>query len=227
MQRARRLTSVAAIAAAGVLAVAGCRSAPGVAAYVGDHKITEERVTAVVDDAKEKIGDNPQLRPPARSAVVSTLVLNEVCKRVTADKGLAPKSQVTPEQVSQAFGLPETATYTRETAAFYTCLSGLPSGQPAPPTAEELADIVARGKAAGALPPDMTVQQAATQLDGEQLRSALVTRKAIADAVAGYNVTVNPRYRPLEFPILRFKEDVAAVSVPLGEEDSGAVIDRS
>jgi hypothetical protein len=86
--------------------------------------------------------------------------------------------------------------------------------------------VVKRGKAAGAIPPNVSDAEAAQQLDGEQLRSALASRKAIGDAVDRYNVTVNPRYRPLEFPVLRFQGNVTAVGVPLGEAASDAVIDR-
>ena len=58
-----------------------------------------------------------------------------------------------------------------------------------------------------------------------QLQAALGNRKVLADAVDRYDVTVNPRYRPLEFPILSFQDGTAAVSVPLGEGDPGTVVD--
>ncbi|HEX7744637.1 MAG TPA: hypothetical protein VF462_05180 [Micromonosporaceae bacterium] len=240
MQRAR-LASVAALITVGVLALTGCgRSQPGVAAYVGDQRITEDVVTGIVDDLRKK---NPQPTPspdssapgeqsaapapklPGRSQVVSTLVLNEVCARLSAAEKLTPKNEVHPEQVGQAFGLPSTAAYTQETAKLYTCLSGLPAGEPVAPTAADLADIVARGKAAGAIPNNVPAKEAAAQLDGEQLRRALASRKVLADAVARYHVTVNPRYRPLEFPVLSFQGNAAAVTVPVGESDSGAVVD--
>lgn len=227
MQRAR-LASVAALVTVGALALTGCgRSQPGVAAYVGDRDITEGRVTAIIDEAKDQIGETERTRAPQRTVVVTTLVLNDVCARLAADKNLTPRNQLTPEQVGQALGLPPTAEYVRETVKLYTCLSGLPAGTPVAPTREELADIVARGKAAGAIPQELPNEQAAAQLDGEQLRAALGNRKVLADAVARYDVTVNPRYRPLEFPVLSFQGNAAAVTVPLGEADSGAVTDVS
>jgi hypothetical protein len=223
-----RLASVATLAAVGVLAIAGCgRAQPGVAAYVGNTDITETRVTAIIDEVKDAIGEAEPARLPKRGVVVSTLVLNDVCARFSADDNLKPQNPVTAEQVAQAFGVPPTTGYAQETAKLYTCLSGLPAGQPVAPTAEELADIVARGKEAGAIPQDVPIQQAAAQLDGDQLRAALASRKVLADAVTKYDVTVNPRYRPLEFPVLSFQGNAAAVTVPLGEADSGAVTDVS
>ncbi|MFI7023315.1 hypothetical protein ACIBMZ_11440 [Micromonospora sp. NPDC049900] len=233
--RARRLVAVASVAV-GLVALSGCRSEPGVAAYVGDHRITEDAVTEVIDDARAK---NPapteaaeqvpgqQVRLPGRSEVVSTLVLGQVCERISAAENYRPQGQAEAAQVAQQLGISPEARYARQVAELYTCLSGIPVGSPVAPTEQELADLVAAGKRAGAVPADVTVEQAAPQLDGEQLRQALATRNALAEAVDTYDVTVNPRYRPLEFPVLSFAGQAVAVGVPLGEPGSDAVTDVS
>ncbi|SCL18873.1 hypothetical protein [Micromonospora inyonensis] len=238
--RARRLVAVASVAV-GLVALSGCRSEPGVAAYVGDQRITEDAVTRILDELRDDAAAStpqrpatdqpagqpgaPEQRLPGRSEVVSTLVLGQVCQRLSADKGYRPQNQVPVEQVSQQLGYPTDTTYPQRVAELYTCLSGMPSGQPVAPTEQEMVDLVKAGKKAGAIPEEVTVEQAATQLDGQQLRSALATRNALAEAVEGYDVTVNPRYRPLSFPVLSFAGNVAAVSVPLGETGSDAVAD--
>lgn len=240
--RARRLVAVASVAV-GLVALSGCRAEPGVAAYVGDHRITEDAVTAVLDDARAKnpapslspaaeptegnepVPQGPQL--PRRGQVASVLVLTEVCERVSAERNYQPRGQVSPEQVAEQSGLAPDTEYVRRVATLYTCLSGVPSAASAAPTEQELADVIAAGRKAGAIPADMTDEAAAGQLDGEQLRGALATRKALAEAVESQDVTVNPRYRPLEVPLLNFSAEVAAVSVPLGEPGSDAVIDLS
>ncbi|OZV83373.1 hypothetical protein CA850_06915 [Micromonospora echinospora] len=241
--RARRLVAVASVAV-GLVALSGCRSEPGVAAYVGDQRITEEAVTRILDELRDDAATSTPEQPapgqptgqpgapgeqrlPGRGEVVSTLVLGEVCQRLSADKGYRPQNQVPVEQVSQQLGYPTDTTYPQRVAELYTCLSGVPSGQPVAPTEQEMADLVKAGKAAGAIPEEVTVEQAATQLDGQQLRTALATRNALAEAVEGYDVTVNPRYRPLAFPVLSFAGNVAAVSVPLGEAGSDAVTDAA
>ncbi|MGK5517902.1 hypothetical protein ACSNN9_00935 [Micromonospora sp. URMC 107] len=237
--RARRLAAVASVAL-GLVALSGCRAEPGVAAYVGDLRITEDAVTGVVDDLRAKNPaptgqpEAPDGRPPAqapqlpgRGQVVSVLVLAEVCERVSAEKNYQPRGQVAPEQLAQQFGLTPDTGYVRQVAELYNCLSGVPTGAPAEPTAQDLADVVAAGRKAGAIPADVPDEAAARQLDGEQLRTALATRRSLAEAVAAYDVTVNPRYRPLEFPVLSFSGNAPAVSVPLGEAGSDAVTDVS
>ncbi|WP_091653813.1 hypothetical protein [Micromonospora pallida] len=236
--RARRLVAVASVAV-GLVALSGCRSEPGVAAYVGDQRITEDAVTHILDELRDDAAastptpapDQPagqsgapaEPRLPTRADVVRTLVLGKVCQRLSADKGYRPLSQVPVEQVSQQLGYPTDTAYPQRVAELYTCLSGVPTGQPVAPTEQEMIELVKAGKEAGAIPQEVTVEQAATQLDGQQLRTALATRNALAEAVEGYDVTVNPRYRPLAFPVLSFTGDVAAVSVPLGESGSDAV----
>jgi hypothetical protein len=223
MQRAR-LASIVVIAAVGVLALSGCRSQPGVAAYIGAQQITENQVTGIVDDVKRKIPAGAQATPPTRDAVVSTLVLSDICQRLTAEKGLQPQGKPPADQVAMLLGVPVNSTYAQQRVDLYGCLSGVPAGQPVAPTPQELAAVVARGKAGGVIPPNVPEQVAAQQLDGTQLRAALASRKAIADAVARYAVTVNPRYRPLEFPVLSFQGNVVALSVPLGQGDPGTVV---
>ncbi|NLU79357.1 hypothetical protein HCA58_13390 [Micromonospora sp. HNM0581] len=233
--RVRRLVAVASVAV-GLVALTGCRSEPGVAAYVGDHRITEDAVTEIIEDAQATNpiptgtddvppGQEPQL--PGRSQVVSTLVLGEVCERISAAEGYRPEGQVDPAQVAQGIGLSPETGYVRQVADLYTCLSGIPIGAPVAPTEQELVDLVAAGKRAGAVPAEVTVEQAAAQLDGDQLRQALASRNSLREAVETYDVTVNPRYRPLVFPVLSFTGQAIAVGVPLGEPGSDAVTDIS
>ncbi|RKN43598.1 hypothetical protein [Micromonospora endolithica] len=231
--RARRLVAVASVAV-GLVALAGCRTEPGVAAYVGDVRITETAVDAIVQElataspAPQAPGEPPAERPEfRRPQIVSTLVLHEVCQRVSADKGYRAQTPPEPEQVRQALGLAPGSVFAQRQAELNSCLSGLPVGSPVAPTQEEMTDLVEAGKTAGVIPAEVTVEQAAGQLDGDQLRRALAAKKSLGDAVGDYDVTVNPRYRPLEFPVLSFNSDAPAVSVLLGEEGTGAVTDVS
>jgi hypothetical protein len=238
MQRARRLASLAVVVAVGALALAGCKSEPSVAAYVGDQKITEKRVDDILADARNKLAavkpaatsqPTAQASPtaaaptlPGRDMIVSTLVLNMICDRLAVDRG-TKFTTVDINQVAQAEQLPAASTYIVERTKLYSCLGGVETGGSTAPTEAELRDIYDRGKAAGAIPKDQTFEQIAPQLDGTQLRSALAAKHTFTDVVAKYNVTVNPRYRPLELPLLSFSGSAAAVSVPLGQPASDAV----
>ncbi|WP_410809794.1 hypothetical protein [Micromonospora sp. 067-2] len=239
--RARRLVAVATVAV-GLVALSGCRAEPGIAAYVGDHRITDDRVAAVLKDARDKnpkptASPTPSSTPaeqptppepqlPGAVQVASVLVLSEVCEQISDEKNYQPRSQVAPEQVAEGLGLTVGTGYVREVAQLYTCLSGVPS-EPVAPTQQELAAVIAVGREAGLIPATTTDEAAASQLDGDQLRGALAARRSLVEAAKGYDVTVNPRYRPLEFPVLSFPNNVAAVSVPLGELGSEAVTDIS
>ncbi|WP_326551468.1 hypothetical protein [Micromonospora sp. NBC_01813] len=227
MQRVRRLASITVIALVGVAALSACRSQPGVAAYVGDQQYSEEQVTDLVDEIAEQLGDQvgqegaPPL--PTRQQVVSALVLADVCRQLDVP---ADAQQISPDQYSQQTGLPADSEFVEAAAQVWTCITGLQTGELVEPTQEELFDLVDRGRAAGVIPAEVSDSEAASQLDGEQLRTALATRNTISDAVAEQDVTVNPRYRPLEFPVLSFQSNVIAVGIPLGDGDSGTVNER-
>ncbi|MBG6102312.1 hypothetical protein ACLQ3D_29270 [Micromonospora vinacea] len=233
--RARRLAAVATVAL-GLVALSGCRAEPGIAAYIGDQRITEVQVTAAMKDLRTKnpapetsaSGQPaaPQPTVPEVADVVRTMVLTRVCEKLSAEKNYQPRGQVAVDQAAQQLGLDPETGHVREVAKLFTCLSGLPA-EPAEPSKEEIADVIAAGRAAGKIPAELSDADAAQQLDGEQLRGALATKRILAEAAGRYDVTVSPRYRPLEFPLLSFADDAPAVSVPLGEPASDAVTDIS
>ncbi|MEV4118233.1 hypothetical protein [Micromonospora sp. NPDC049645] len=235
--RARRLAAVATVAL-GLVALSGCRAEPGIAAYVGDQRITDLQVADVMKDLRTKnptpseepsAGGQPGAQQPTlpeAADVVRAMVLTKVCEQLSAEKNYQPRGQVTADQAAQQLGLSPETGYVREVAKFFTCLSGLP-GEPVEPTEQEMADVIAAGRAAGKIQPQVTDEEAAGQLNGEQLQGALATKRLLGEAVDRYDVTVSPRYRPLEFPLLSFADDAPAVSVPLGEPASDAVTDIS
>ncbi|MCG5439712.1 hypothetical protein [Micromonospora foliorum] len=233
--RARRLAAVATVAL-GLVALSGCRAEPGIAAYIGDQRITDLQVSAAMKDLRTK---NPAPEPsasgqpaapqptlPEVADVVRAMVLTRVCEKLSAEKNYQPRGQVAVDQAAQQLGLDPETGHVREVAKLFTCMSGLPA-EPVEPSKEEIADVIAAGRAAGKIPAEVTDEAAAQQLDGEQLRGALATKRILAEAVGRYDVTVSPRYRPLEFPLLSFADDAPAVSVPLGEPASDAVTDIS
>ncbi|MFI6779782.1 hypothetical protein [Micromonospora sp. NPDC050276] len=235
--RARRLAAVATVAL-GLVALTGCRAEPGIAAYVGDQRITDLQVAAAMKDLRTK-NPTPSGEPsasgqpaaqqptlPEAADVVRAMVLTKVCEQLSAEKNYQPRGQVTVDQAAQQLGLSPETGYVREVATFFTCLSGLPT-EPVEPTKQEMADVIAAGRAAGKIQPQVTDEEAAGRLNGEQLQGALATKRLLGDAVDRYDVTVSPRYRPLEFPLLSFADDAPAVSVPLGEPASDAVTDIS
>ncbi|MDG4789797.1 hypothetical protein O7626_28380 [Micromonospora sp. WMMD1102] len=242
MQRARRLASIAVIAVLGSTVLSACRSDSNVAVYLGDKKITEDEVTSVLDDVRSKASpaaepaaieqagatpapDAPEPKTPSRAEVVGTLVMREVCLKLAADKGFKPSEQAPVERVAEATGLPANSRYVQLFSELDACRAGIPVTQPVAPTKEELLDVVTRGRAAGVIPPDAKDGEAGQQLDGDVLRRALAMRNVLTEALESTDVTVNPRYRPLEYPVLTFSDSSPALVVPIGPAGSDTVID--
>lgn len=245
MHRTRRLASIAVIAMVGAVALAGCRSEPGVAAYFGDQEITEDQVTEVIEDAKVKLPEpsgspdagaspDPALPPgaeppkvPSRADVLSAILLTRLCEKFSAERGYQPQEEVPVEQVAAVVQAPADSRYARDAADLFTCLLSIPLDQSVRPTEEELADLVARARTApGVVPPDTPDDAVANQLSGgQQYIQALTWKRALAQAAVDYDLTVNPRYRPLERMVLSFRGNVAAVAVPLGEAGPDTVVE--
>ncbi|MEO3923537.1 hypothetical protein ABGB07_06715 [Micromonosporaceae bacterium B7E4] len=237
MQRARRLASIAVIAVLGTTVLSACRSDSSVAVYLGDKKITEDEVTSVLDDVRSKVPpgghapgatpapDAPEVKAPTRAQVVGTLVMRELCLKLAADKGFKPSEQAPIEEVARATGLPADSRYVRLFSELDACRAGIPVSQPVAPTQEELMDVVARGRAAGVIPPDAKDGEAGQQLDGDVLRRALAMRNTLTEALESSDVTVNPRYRPLEYPVLTFSDSSPALVVPIGQSGADTVVD--
>ncbi|HLL66183.1 MAG TPA: hypothetical protein VK453_10610 [Micromonosporaceae bacterium] len=187
MQRARRTAVLAVLTLAGVLALTGCRSEPGVAIYIGDTRYSQERVDGLANQFTDVVG-----APPAtsRQQVVSWIVASEVGKRMAAEEkwqtppvDLAAASQqfeqvllrqagVDPAAVAQ--GQQVDPALTKEVAEKVQALRPLVElyaqsvtyGQlvqeratPAQPTEADYADLYERAKAAGATKPGQTLAE--------------------------------------------------------------------
>jgi hypothetical protein len=236
MQRVRRLASIAIIVVLGATGLSACRSEPGVAAYVGDRKITEDEVTQVLQDAGSRVPSPsaspdpaappgaPPVKAVTRAEVVRVLVLEEVCRRLAADKGFQPVQRPPVDEWAQQRGLPLGSRYVEHSIEVEACISGVPAGEPVAPTQEDLTDMVARGKAADVVPPEVTVEEFGQRFDGEALRHGLAVRNTLTEAVARYDVTLSPRTGLLEYPLLTLGEATIVV-VPIGDGGPGTVVD--
>jgi len=226
MLPARRLVPVVALALLGALGLAGCRAQPTVAAYVDQTKITEEQVDAMVADAKAKAAtpEEQGTRAPGRGDVVSTIVLNQLCDDLQKQQGFN-KPPVSTEQIKQSEGTPSSSEFAKIRANLWSCLSGVPV-ETQEPTDAELRELYNLAKAAGAV--DVPFEDIRAQLAADQsVRQALAIDRTLTEAAKGKDITVNPRYRPLMFPVFTLQSGEAIVSIPMGELGSGAVRDLS
>ncbi len=216
MQRARRLAFVAVLAVLAGFAFAGCRAEPGVAAYIGDVKISESRVEELVQDARQAAEADheaalaaavatgvlvpPREMAPKRDQVVATLVLTEIFRRLVAERHLQP-IPVDSAKVALADNIAPSSTYLPvrvEMHSYYFAL--IDDVQPVEPTQAELREAYDRARVLSA---QDTFEQVAQVLSASRVYQVAVSlRRAIADAVTRYRVVISPRYRPLESPVL-------------------------
>jgi hypothetical protein len=208
MQRARRLASVVAVAALAVSGLAACRSAPTVAAYVGQDRITEDRVSGVLDDARQNkvtAAQGPQAPEIKRQDVVDTLVGLEVMRHIAKQRGLTA-TELDAARVAQAVGLSADAEY----VALYTEYRGLlnaasAGGKLAQPTQADLRDVYNRLTAGGAIPSGASFEQFASsisQQDQQTLAQNIGLRNDLQPEIAKLNTVVNPKYTVPELPLV-------------------------
>lgn len=202
--------------AAALLGLTGCRSSPTVAAYVGDQTLTEDRVTALIDgyvtstrDQATNAGQDPsQVQEPNRTLVVNYLVRGQLCERARQKLNF---------QVEQPEIPPGSSELGQIVAQTQACERALPAGEPVKPTEADAQEVFDIGVANGIYPPDAAPQVVPGLLSSAELADALGRKKALNDAIAGIDVTVNPRYGVIQMPLISFQGGVPAVSVPFGE----------
>jgi hypothetical protein len=209
MQVVRRLATVAITAAVTVTALAGCRSAPSVAAYVGQGRIGEDRVSTVLDEARDNAitPATGQQGPPAikRQDVVDTLVGLDVMREIARQRGLTPTA-LDPAQVGQAIGVKTNAEYVRLYGEYRGLLNAVgAAAKPAQPTEADLRDVYNRLTAGGANPNGASFEQFSTGIsaqDRQTLAQNIGLRNDLQPQIAKLNTVVNPKYSAPELPLV-------------------------
>jgi hypothetical protein len=232
MQRARRLASVAVVASLAVAGLSACRSEPTVAAYIGDTKITEDRVDAVFDEARAAAVPAREGEAPApavtRGDVVNALVSADVLGKVVKARNLTPPADLNFEQAASDLRLPATAEYVRLYATAKTYVSLLrqdapATGEPTEADMHQVFDVlVANGEADAS-----QFEQFKAQLPAQNkqlVTSAAAVRNEINEVTGPMKIRVNPRYQPASISVLEFQTQNGAVrplvTAPLGADDT-------
>ncbi|ATO17863.1 hypothetical protein CO540_15105 [Micromonospora sp. WMMA2032] len=217
--RARRLLAATSVAALAALSLTACgRSAPDVAAYVGDRTYSVDRVDTIHDeaqtayaasvrDAAAQQGATPspeQLKLNVdRQDVLNLLVGIDLGKRVAEEKKIPVQDQLTAEQLGKELGVPNTeyATLAAEWYDLYLALErGLPPAELSDGSRTDLYDALVK---AGVAPAGWSAEE-----QRKQFAEAAFTRQvgavsvALRDEVRKLDVTVNPRFPTLEIPAL-------------------------
>jgi hypothetical protein len=207
MHVVRRLA--VAVAILSVAGLAGCRSAPSVAAYVGQGRISEDRVSAVLDEARANTitpsAGQPRADALKRQDVVDTLVGLDVMREIARQRSLSPTA-LDAAQVSQGIGIKANAEYVRLYSEYRGLLNAVGAGaKPAQPTEADLRDVYNRLTAGGANPNSASFEQFSTGIsaqDRQTLAQNVGLRNDLQPQIAKLNTVVNPKYSTPELPLV-------------------------
>ncbi|MFC7544867.1 SurA N-terminal domain-containing protein [Plantactinospora sp. GCM10030261] len=218
MQRVRRLSSVVSLVLVGILAVSACgRSAPDVAVYVGDKRISADQVEQIYDEAQARyrtavesearqadISPSPdQLRSAVtRQDVVNLLVGLDLGRRVAEAKQIDVPDQYQADRVAGLIRMPPDTEYARlwaEWLDIYTALGGKLS--PAELSDDSVLAVYQSLVKAGAIDPGLPIQQVRQLFGtGEFVQRDTAISEALAEEAKRLDVSVNPRFLPLAVP---------------------------
>jgi hypothetical protein len=250
MQRARRLASVAVVAAVAVTGLSACRSQPDVAAYLAAGNISVARVQQVYDDARDKqaaadaaLAKSPSPAPtetaaPSKlpltgEAVLDTLVSHQVLLTLAQRHNVQIPSPLPIKEYATLLHLPETAEYVK----LYVEVEGLQfalnkGGQGGPLSEADVRDVYQRAKAQNAVDPSSTPEQFAAGLsaDGKKvLGTAIALRNEVKTEVAQQHLRLNPRYQAFDIPVLTQRDQqtgaaLILVAQPVGNRNASVPV---
>jgi hypothetical protein len=221
-----RTVKIAVLALVGTLALAGCAHDTDEALRVGDVSVGNAQVEDTVAGILTQLGDNPAKDHVAdvRQTVVQWTAFTEVASRYAREQGVSvPAPDV--DSAANDLGLDADDPVARVWAEAQTLLTTLLADtEGRTPTEDEMRGVF-DDFVAIAGPDAATFEQIRDELLSlSQYHQALALRDALIAAADRYGVTVNPRYQPLEFPMLQVANgQLTLVSLPLGEQGTGAV----
>lgn len=216
--RARRLFAAASVAALAALSLAACgRSAPDVAAYVGDTRYSVDRVDEIYADAQAQYADAVRGQRAAtgatpapeelRSAVTRQDVLNlliavDLGKRVVAEKKIAVKDEVSPEQLQAQLQMPASAEYAKLWGEWVDISGALQQELPPADLSDDAIMAVYQAIAkTGAIRSGLSVDQVKQAFgEGGFVRSATALSAALREEADKVDTSVNPKYGPIGVP---------------------------
>ncbi len=195
MSRIRVLALVAALAAT---SLAGCRSDPNVAAYLGDDAVTIAEVARVAGD----LPFAPAQRGEVTGYVLGSMIIREVGTRVAAERSLPVQRQTTPAAVAQYYNLPADAPIVALVTDTQNILLTLAAAvTPVEPDREQqrAAFDALYFPSGRPVSERYTFEQIQYLLNRDSIGRMIALRRLLDDAVAASGITVNPRYGGLTY----------------------------
>jgi hypothetical protein len=227
----RRVTSLLVLLALGGLALAGCRSNPTIAAYVGSTQYSEERVTAIADEADAKLralaeqaGAPRPARPVSEQQVVTALVSRDVLRELAREKQVTPVS-VQADRIAQQVRVPADTEYVKVLAERDGYTLGLlrqaPSVEPSEAALREAYDNLG-GAQLGSFD---KFKASLTDQEMELVGRSAAVRDEIAAQARKLDVVVNPKFGPAVLSLVDVADQQGGIhsllGVPLSTTETG------
>ena len=163
--------------AAALLSLTACRDSLQVAAYVGDTEITEARVTQLQDGYNQT---QPADHQVPRAIVVSYVVRDELCQRLSQEKGFTFSPDPARKEASEFELIAMRAD---------ACVNAIPQG---PLTEGDYRELYDRAVADGRIAPEASYADIRQFLQSRPDLLAVLDKESQLNKVA--KTTINPRY---------------------------------
>lgn len=224
LRRHPRLASVAVVLAIGSFALVGCRSDPDVAAYVGSTRYSEDRVTAIADDAQAKlqaatdrqgalagVTPEPVDRPVTEQEVVAALIGRDLLKALAQEKNVSPVNLDT----SQAqLPVPAEAEYAKlmiEKDSYRAAILQSVSAAPSEADMREVYDNFVKTSNGRYTDSFEEFTSALAAQDKDFIGRSAVVRKDIEAKARDLDVVINPRYTPVRLSLVDVSDQMGGV----------------
>jgi hypothetical protein len=210
MTRIRVFVLVAALA---VTSLAGCRSDPAVAAYLGAGPVTVSQVERIAAD----LHTTPAQRGEVKGYVLGSMIIREVGRRLVAERSLTPSRATAAEAVAKYYDLPVDAPVVSLVTETQNILLTLATAvTPVGPDRDQQraafdALYFPDGRPVAQRHPFERVQYL---LNRDTIGRMIALRRVLDAAVAASGITVNPRYAGLTYGL--------PVEVRLGQDTGPA-----
>lgn len=193
-----RIVVLALVAALAATSLAGCRSDPNVAVYLGDDAVTIEQVGRVADD----LTFAPAQRGEVTGYVLGSMIIREVGGRVAAERSLTVQRQTTPGAVAQYYSLPADAPIVSLVTDTQNILLTLATAvTPVEPDRDQqrAAFDALYFPSGRPVSERYTFEQVQYLLNRDSIGRMIALRRLLDAAVAASGITVNPRYGGLTY----------------------------
>ncbi|MDG6105409.1 hypothetical protein Daura_47515 [Dactylosporangium aurantiacum] len=195
MSRVGVLALVAALACA---SLAGCRSDPTVAAYLGDGTVTIDEVGTVAAD----LPAGPAQRGQVAGYVLGSMIIRDVGRRLVARRALTLSQATAADTVAQYYDLPADApvvSLVTDTQNVLITLAGAVT--PVEPDRDQQRAAFEALYFATGRPVSERYQFEQLQylLNRDSIGRMIALRRVLDEAVAASGITVNPRYAGLTY----------------------------